>query len=147
MALSRADQRSTLDGQVALLLGKPGKSLTALVEARAFLVLRLSEVEGELERLRGFLNDLEAGMYGSSGSSEIEFSVALGLAVNHLRRIREQPSYGERVLAVVSEKPGLTGSEIARESGILPSRIYRVLRRLGEKGRVRRDGYVYFPGY
>ena len=47
---------------------------------------------------------------------------------------------GERLLALVRERPGITVAEAGKEFGVDPTSLYRVVKRLEERGEVRKDG-------
>ena len=145
MAGTRVYRRSELDGQVSLLLGKSGQSLTALVEARVFLGLRLAEVESEQQRLRTFLAEVEAGLVGVGRHSEVDIAAAVVMAATRSVEDRDRPRCADRALAVIAQQPGRTGSEIAREAEIRPGHVYRVLGKLQRDGCVCREGHTYFP--
>ena len=46
----------------------------------------------------------------------------------------------EQLLALVRERPGITVAEAGKEFGIDPTSLYRVVRRLEERGEVRKNG-------
>ena len=46
----------------------------------------------------------------------------------------------EQLLALVRERPGVTVREAGRELGVDPTSLYRVVRRLEERGEVRKNG-------
>ena len=48
-------------------------------------------------------------------------------------------------MKLISAKPGITASEIARELKIKPNYMYRVLSDLQKEGKVRKDGRAYHP--
>ena len=48
-------------------------------------------------------------------------------------------------MKLISEKPGITASEIARELKIKPNYMYRVLSDLQKDGKIRKDGRAYHP--
>ena len=48
-------------------------------------------------------------------------------------------------LKLISRKPGISASEIARELKIKPNYMYRVLGELQKDGKVRKDGRAYHP--
>lgn len=61
------------------------------------------------------------------------------------RRRRRGGTRGEQAVKLISEKPGLTASQIATQLGIKPNYMYRVLGELESEGKVRKDGRKYLP--
>lgn len=61
------------------------------------------------------------------------------------RRRRRGGTRSEQALKLISEKPGLTASQIATQLGIKPNYMYRVLGELEGEGKVRKDGRKYLP--
>jgi CRP-like cAMP-binding protein len=61
------------------------------------------------------------------------------------RRRRRGGTRSEQALKLISEKPGLTASQIATQLGIKPNYMYRVLGELESEGKVRKDGRKYLP--
>lgn len=51
----------------------------------------------------------------------------------------------EQALALVSDKPGVTVSQLAEELGTGPTYLYRIMPALEKEGRVRKEGKGYFP--
>ena len=51
----------------------------------------------------------------------------------------------DEALALVKAKPGITIPQIAQQIGIKQNYLYRVLRRLAEEGRVKKDGRGWHP--
>lgn len=50
-----------------------------------------------------------------------------------------------QALELVSKRPGITIPEIAKEMGIEPNYLYRVLPKLAEAGQIKRDGQGWKP--
>ncbi len=48
-------------------------------------------------------------------------------------------------MKLVTENPGISASEIAKQMKIKPNYLYRVLADLEQQGRVRKDGRAYHP--
>lgn len=61
------------------------------------------------------------------------------------RRRRRGGTRSEQAVKLISEKPGLTASQIATQLGIKPNYMYRVLGELESEGKVRKDGRKYLP--
>jgi len=50
-----------------------------------------------------------------------------------------------RVARLVADRPGITVAEVARELGVDATGLYRVVRRLEQRGQVRKDGTGLHP--
>lgn len=61
------------------------------------------------------------------------------------RRRRRGGTRGEQAVKLITDKPGLTASQIATQLGIKPNYMYRVLGELENEGKVRKDGRKYLP--
>ncbi len=61
------------------------------------------------------------------------------------RRRRKGGTRSEQSVKLITEKPGLSASEIATELGIKPNYMYRVLSELEAEGKIRKDGRKYLP--
>lgn len=61
------------------------------------------------------------------------------------RRRRRGGTRSEQAVKLISDKPGLTASQIATQLGIKPNYMYRVLGELESEGKVRKDGRKYLP--
>lgn len=59
------------------------------------------------------------------------------------RRPRKGGSRSDKTLRVIEENPGLTGMELAKEQGMKPSYLYRVLSDLRKEGKVKKTGRRY----
>jgi DNA-binding NtrC family response regulator len=57
------------------------------------------------------------------------------------RRANARPGErGEQLLELVRARPGITVREAARDMGVDPTSLYRIVRRLDERGDVRKNG-------
>lgn len=61
------------------------------------------------------------------------------------RRRRRGGTRSEQAVKLITDKPGLTASQIATQLGIKPNYMYRVLGELEGEGKVRKDGRKYLP--
>lgn len=59
------------------------------------------------------------------------------------RRRRRGGNRAEQFVKLVSENPGITVSEVARQMGIKPNYLYRISKEVVDKGEVVKDGRGY----
>ncbi|MBV8431661.1 MAG: winged helix-turn-helix domain-containing protein [Solirubrobacterales bacterium] len=111
--------------------------------------VRLGELKQEVERLeaaRAALVGTRRGPGRPRGSGTGTGARATTRRSGNGRRTRR--SRGRRsgntraneALELVRSKPGITIPEIAKSMGIAPNYLYRVLPRLQQEGRIKRDG-------
>lgn len=144
-------------------------SKSTVDEARKMLEKRRSELQGEIADVEKAITALggkvrkQAGAAasratgrrgrkpgrprGSSTSTRGRGSTAAkstGTA-KRTRRKRKGGTRSDQAAKMVSDNPGLSGTEIATRLGIKPNYMYRVLGQLENEGRVRKDGRKYYP--
>ena len=66
-------------------------------------------------------------------------------ATRRRRRVAAPGSRQQDVLKLVSERPGITVAEIAKQLGVDAAGLYRVVRRLQADGQIRKDGTALHP--
>jgi predicted Rossmann fold nucleotide-binding protein DprA/Smf involved in DNA uptake len=59
------------------------------------------------------------------------------------RRNRQGGTRAEQAVKLIEEKPGISASDVAKEMGIAPNYLYRVLGDLEKEGKVKKDGRSY----
>lgn len=122
----------------------------AVEEAAELLRNRISEIDEERSKLESALANLTGQGSGrrrgpgrprtrSTGSSSSSGSTP------RRRRRRSGGTRAEQAVKLVTEKPGITASEIAERMSIKPNYLYRVLSELQADGKVRKDGRSYHP--
>ncbi len=112
---------------------------------------RLSQLRQEVQRLEGALTALAGGRRGP-GRPPGRTSTRRARSTSTRRRTtgRRRPgaprgrrggnTRANQALALVQSKPGITIPDMAKEMGIEPNYLYRVLPKLVEEKKVRRDG-------
>lgn len=108
---------------------------------------RLSELRQEVSRLEGALAALGGSRRGPGrppGSGTRSAGTTRRTTGTRRRGARRGRRGGNtranQALALVQEKPGVTIPEIAKAMNIQPNYLYRVLPRLAQEGKVRKDG-------
>lgn len=117
----------------------------ALDEAADLLRARIRELDSERGKLERALASLTDGREGKRGPGRPRRSGAgsgSGTGTRRRRR-RRGGTRAEQALKLIVEKPGMGASEIARELGIKPNYMYRVLTELQGEGKVRKEGRAY----
>ena len=112
----------------------------AVAEAAELLRARLRDLDAERAKLERALASLTDGREGKRGPGRPR-----GSASNRRTRRRRGGTRAEHAVKLISEKPGITASEIARELKIKPNYMYRVLSDLQKDGKIRKDGRAYYP--
>jgi len=114
----------------------------AVAEAADLLRARIKELDSERARLERALASLTDGREGKRGPGRPRSS---GSSSGRSRRRRRRGgTRAEHALKLITEKPGIGASDIARELGIKPNYMYRVLADLQKDGKVRKDGRTYY---
>jgi len=114
----------------------------AVAEAADLLRARLRELDTERAKLERALASLTDGREGKRGPGRPRGASSGG---TRRRRRRRGGTRGDHAVKLITEKPGITASEIARELKIKPNYMYRVLSDLQKDGKVRKDGRAYHP--
>jgi sugar-specific transcriptional regulator TrmB len=112
-----------------------------LDEARSLVEKRLAELDEERKRLERALSDLTGGRVGRRRPGRPKGSSAGG----GQRRRRRGGTRGEQAVKLITQQPGISASEIARQMKIKPNYLYRVLGDLQKDGRVKKKGREYHP--
>lgn len=116
----------------------------AVAEAADLLRDRISELDSERGKLEKALASLTDGREGKRGPGRPRGSGG-SKSSGRRRRRRKGGTRAEQAVKLITEKPGQGASEIARELGIKPNYMYRVLAELEAEGKVRKDGRAYHP--
>lgn len=109
-----------------------------LNEARALVEKRLRELDQERARLERALADLTGGRVGRRRPGRPRGS-------GGTRRRRRGGTRADQAVKLVSAKPGITASEIAKQLKIKPNYLYRVMGDLQKEKKVRKRGRGYHP--
>ena len=114
----------------------------AVAEAADLLRARLRELDAERARVERAVASLTDGREGKRGPGRPRGSTA---RAGGRRRRRRGGTRAEHAVKLITAKPGITASEIARELKIKPNYMYRVLSDLQKEGKIRKDGRAYHP--
>jgi predicted HTH transcriptional regulator len=112
-------------------------------EAAGLIRNRLKELDAERAQLERALASLTGGREGRRGPGRPRGATAS--AAPRRRRRRRGGTRADQAVKLVSENPGISASEIAKQMRIKPNYLYRVLAELEKEGRVRKDGRAYHP--
>lgn len=121
-----------------------------LDEARQLVQNRLAELDEERKRLERALAELggkvtkRAGRpKGSSNAKAAGTSSTTTTAPR--RRKRRGGTRADQAVNLITSKPGISASDVAKQMKIKPNYLYRVLGDLEKEGRVKKDGRQYYP--
>lgn len=101
-------------------------------KVRELLSSRLTEIDEEKRRVKGAIEAL-----GRNGSAPAP--------ARRKQRRRRRGGRAEQAVELVTERPGITASDIAKAMKIKPNYLYRVLGDLEKEGRVEKKGRTYSP--
>ncbi len=113
---------------------------------------RLRDLKQEVERLEAARTALTGSRRGpgrprGSGArnGRPRRASASGTRRRGRRGRRGGATRANQALELVKSRPGITIPEIAKEMGIEPNYLYRVLPKLADEGQVKRDGNGWHP--
>lgn len=118
-----------------------------LDEAQELIKRRLSELDDERRRLERALADIG----GSGGSTKrgpgrprgSRSSLNGSSRGGKRRRSRKGGTRAEHALDLIRENPGISAGDIAKQLGMKPNYMYRVMGELQKDGLVRKEGRGY----
>lgn len=117
----------------------------AVTEAADLLRARIRELDEERAKLERALASLTDGREGRRGPGRPRGTSNGTSSTRRRRRRRRGGTRAEQAVKLIGENPGVTASEIARQMGIKPNYMYRVLTELQNEGKVRKEGRAYHP--
>jgi sugar-specific transcriptional regulator TrmB len=119
---------------------------TAVDEATELLEKRLGDLDTERTRIEGALKELggKPAARRSPGRPRGAKSTATA-APKRRRRKSRGGTRADQAVKLITDKPGISASEIAKAMKIKPNYLYRVLGDLEKEGRVKKDGRTYTP--
>jgi len=106
---------------------------------------RLSELRDEVTRLEAARNALTGGRRARAGATAAPTRRAASRRSSGARGRRGGNTRANQALALVRSRPGITIPEIAKELGIEPNYLYRVMPKLVEQGQVTRRDQGWHP--
>lgn len=118
------------------------KRLHELDEERKRLERALAELGGTITRRPG--RPPGSGKRGPGRPRKT--AAAGGTAAPRKRRRRRSGTRADQAAALVTQSPGISASEIAKQLKIKPNYLYRVLGELEKEGKVSKKGREYHPG-
>ncbi len=117
----------------------------AVSEAADLLRARIGELDAERGKLERALASLTDGREGKRGPGRPRGSASTSSGSGRRRRRRRGGTRAEQAVKVITGTPGIGASDIAKQLGIKPNYMYRVLTELQKDGKIRKDGRAYHP--
>ena len=119
-------------------------------DVRRQMTKRLKELKplvDEYHQLEGMVRKLASGDGASSSPGRTSARARSRRSTTGRRRGRPRGSgtRSAQALALVEAKPGITIPEMAKEMGITPNYLYRVLPELAKDGKVKKNGKGWEP--
>ncbi len=111
---------------------------------------RLSDLKQEVAKLEAARSALVGGRRGpgrprSTNSTGRSRGASTTRRTRRTRGRRGGSTRANQALELVRNSPGITIPQIAKEMGIEPNYLYRVLPRLQQEGQIKRDGQGWHP--
>lgn len=124
--------------------------MSVVDEVREQIAQRLKELKpvvDEYHQLEAMVRRLAErdGARSSSGQSSTRRRSTRSTNGRRRGRPRGSGTRSAQALALVQAKPGITIPEMAKEMGITPNYLYRVLPELGTDGKVKKTGKGWEP--
>src|SRR5882724_3077323 len=121
-----------------------------LDEARGLVQKRLAELDDERKRLERALAELGGKVTRRApgrprGSKSAPRKAPRTAATPRRRRKRRGGTRADQAVNLITSKPGISASDVAKTMKIKPNYLYRVLGDLEKEGRVKKDGRQYYP--
>jgi transposase-like protein len=118
-----------------------------LDEARQLVQKRLADLDEERKRLERALAELGGKVTKRApgrprGSSNSKPATPTG---TRRRRKRRGGTRADQAVTLITNQPGISASDVAKQMKIKPNYLYRVLGDLEKEGRVKKDGRQYYP--
>jgi sugar-specific transcriptional regulator TrmB len=127
-----------------------------LDEARDLVQKRLADLDDERRRLERALAELGGkstrrspgrprGSKSTAATPAPSTSSSAKAASPRKRRKRRGGTRADQAVNLITSKPGISASDVAKTMKIKPNYLYRVLGDLEKEGRVKKDGRQYYP--
>jgi len=124
----------------------PPKPSDVLDQARSLIEDRLKELDDERARLERTLNDISGGRVGRRRPGRPKGSTTKrgsGRKTTGRKRGRRRSTRADQALKIITESPGITASEVAKQMKIAPNYVYRVMGELQKQNKVKKQGKGY----
>lgn len=120
-----------------------------LDEARELVQKRLADLDDERKRLERALAELGGKAArrapGRPRGSKAGQSGSTSTSTPRRRRRRRGGTRADQAVNLISNEPGISASDVAKQMKIKPNYLYRVLGDLEKEGRVKKQGRQYYP--
>lgn len=117
-----------------------------LDEARQLVERRLADLDDERRRLERALTELGGKAKRSPGRPRGSASTPKKASgAPKKRRRRRGGTRADQAVDLITSRPGISASDVAKTMKIKPNYLYRVLGDLEKEGRVKKDGRQYYP--
>lgn len=124
--------------------------MSVIEEARDLLQGRLDDLDEEKGKLERALAEIVGtnGRKPRRGPGRPRKAAGTSRAVRSAAakpRRRKGGGRADQAVSLITAKPGISASDVAKKMKIKPNYLYRVLGELEKERRVRKDGRNYFP--
>ena len=118
-----------------------------LDEARELVQKRLADLDEERKRLERALAELggKASRRAPGRPRGSKSTSGKAAAAPRRRRKRRGGTRADQAVDLITSKPGISASDVAKQMKIKPNYLYRVLGDLEKEGRVKKQGRQYYP--
>jgi sugar-specific transcriptional regulator TrmB len=116
-----------------------------LDEARQLLHRRLADLDEERKRLERALAELGGQVTRRRPGRPRGSAKKSTRGGAPRRRKRRGGTRADQAVKLITDKPGISASDVAKTMKIKPNYLYRVLGDLEKEGRVKKDGRQYYP--
>jgi len=117
-----------------------------LDEARELVQKRLADLDEERKRLERALAELGGKARRAPGRPRGSKSTTTATTgAPRRRRKRRGGTRADQAVNLISQEPGISASDVAKQMKIKPNYLYRVLGDLEKEGRVKKKGRQYYP--
>ena len=120
---------------------------STIEDARQIIERRLADLHDERLRLERALAELGGKIKRSAGRPRGSASTSgpKPSGAPKKRRRRKGGSRADQAVALITSKPGIGASDVAKAMKIKPNYLYQVLGDLEKEGQVKKDGRQYYP--
>lgn len=112
-------------------------------EAASLIRSRIKELDDERGQLERALASLTGGREGRRGPGRPRGASNGSSSPTRRRRRRKGGTRADQAVKLIEANPGIGASDVAKQLGIKPNYMYRVLADLQKEGRIKKDGRAY----